>query len=808
MKILKLFRVGLPLIWVLCPFALGQESAQDSPEVAETLAAPGDTATAMSCAQVEARLADSSRKLEERRPILQSRLAEIEKALDALEAESERLSLAELTLRRQTYRTERTALQDELKFITDVASAWQAALDDCKRRMEFVDRLQRETGGEVPAPAEGEREALRQQLQQVRSSAANLETEQEGRAKRLEALKDIPTDAEAFVRFAMEAELSDLRARAQRALQQGARLDAEAAWIQARLAREPAVAPATAPATAPVPPPPPATATAPAGETDRAEVETIQRRAEATEREARDQLGYYRRRLAEIEQRVTANRDAGRPMLYLELERAYFQRLVDYERRRLEQAELEQRAARELNAVAQLDETLRGVLAEVELLRERRDELTREQRHTQADAFHESANNAQQRSAEFLRRTEVESEAVKVVRQLLPQLDAVEAAMIERLRQAEGDDATIISNHLPSFRRQLDVERQQIELHVATLRNIVFALTRQATLNEKLASAYRQAAEILVPPQPPFFERHRKVINAFGILLGILIATQVTKLLVWGTREGIQFANGRYLHKQISTKRISTLLGFASSILRLFIWVFGLIWILEVFGISPAATSGALGLIGLILAGMFQQIVIDFVKGIDIIAGRHYNVGDFVEVDGKMGHVIDLNVKHTRIRTMSGQEFNIPNSRCVPSRCFPDGYVNNYVDITLAEAGQVASAKIRIAEICAALNQRLEPIRKEPDLVRRFDGPGDRVTLRYRVSLLPGAEWVLNDYLIPEVKKSLATAEIPLVGEPTYFFINRIDTFRKLFSRTLSEEEIVREVKHVAPDLPDTPKGA
>jgi hypothetical protein len=40
---------------------------------------------------------------------------------------------------------------------------------------------------------------------------------------------------------------------------------------------------------------------------------------------------------------------------------------------------------------------------------------------------------------------------------------------------------------------------------------------------------------------------------------------------------------------------------------------------------------------------------------------------------------VDFNVKYTRIRSLSGQEFNIPNSRCVPSRRFPDGFVSNYV---------------------------------------------------------------------------------------------------------------------------------
>src|SRR5690606_11182573 len=133
---------------------------------------------------------------------------------------------------------------------------------------------------------------------------------------------------------------------------------------------------------------------------------------------------------------------------------------------------------------------------------------------------------------------------------------------------------------------------------------------------------------------------------------------------------------------RFSPKRVETLINFTSSIVRVFMWIFAVILVLAEFDIDPARTTGVIGVFGLLLAGMFQQLVIDFVKGLDILTGRHYNVGDFVELDGKTGHVIDFTVKHTRIRTPSGQEYNLPNSKCIPSRRFPEGYVDNYIDIT------------------------------------------------------------------------------------------------------------------------------
>jgi len=239
--------------------------------------------------------------------------------------------------------------------------------------------------------------------------------------------------------------------------------------------------------------------------------------------------------------------------------------------------------------------------------------------------------------------------------------------------------------------------------------------------------------------------------------------------------------------------------SFFGSSVKLCVWVFAVVFVLNQFGIDPAQSTGAIGLIGLIMAGMFREIVVDFVKGFDILAGRHYLVGDFVEVDGRGGHVVDFNVKHTRIRTLSGQEVNIPNSRSVPSRRFPDGFVDNLVDVTFHTRADARRAQSAFAPGCHALIRRIEPLREEPVGVRRIAGARGPVTLRYRVRVLPGCDWVVRDYFVPMVKEAVATEGLTLASEPTYYFMNRVEVFRKLFSRELTEEEITREVAEEPP---------
>ena len=96
--------------------------------------------------------------------------------------------------------------------------------------------------------------------------------------------------------------------------------------------------------------------------------------------------------------------------------------------------------------------------------------------------------------------------------------------------------------------------------------------------------------------------------------------------------------------------------------------------------------------------------------------------------------------------------------------------------------------------VCDDLNQRIEPIRDEPALADRFGGPRGQVTLRYLVRVLPGTEWVIKDHFIPAARHELAQQGVELAAEPTFCFINRVETFRKLFNRQLTEEEIIHEV--------------
>jgi hypothetical protein len=241
------------------------------------------------------------------------------------------------------------------------------------------------------------------------------------------------------------------------------------------------------------------------------------------------------------------------------------------------------------------------------------------------------------------------------------------------------------------------------------------------------------------------------------------------------------------------TRRVDTIVAFIRSIAYFALTIMLVFFTLNAIfpSFNPLAATGALSIVALILTGMFKDVVVDVVKGLDILLGAHYDIGDFIEVGDASGHVVDFQLKYTKLRTASGEQVVLNNAKCIPSKCFRSGYVVNYVDIPLADAGDESAARDVVQRASAELNQLVEAVRDTPSYFRAFPLPATGgVLIRYQISVLPGARWVLDDGYLPLLDRSLEAASIPLSGGITSFHMNDVETFRKLFDRTLTEAEI------------------
>lgn len=233
-------------------------------------------------------------------------------------------------------------------------------------------------------------------------------------------------------------------------------------------------------------------------------------------------------------------------------------------------------------------------------------------------------------------------------------------------------------------------------------------------------------------------------------------------------------------------QRIETIMAFVRSVVYFAIALLALMYSLRAMfpGFDPATATGALSILALILTGMFRDVVVDVVKGLDILLGRHYGVGDYIRVGNFAGYVTDFQLKYTKLRSAGGEEVVLNNAACIPSRRFPDGFVANFVDIPLANAADEQRARAAIDSIGNVLVKLLEAVKEPPRFERAYADPqAGFLMLRYSIRVLPGADWVLTDRYLPMIKGALDRLQIALAHDPKYFFMNEVAQFRALFQK-------------------------
>lgn len=139
------------------------------------------------------------------------------------------------------------------------------------------------------------------------------------------------------------------------------------------------------------------------------------------------------------------------------------------------------------------------------------------------------------------------------------------------------------------------------------------------------------------------------------------------------------------------------------------VYAVGLLIGLQSMGISIAPILTALGVGGLATALALQPTLANLFSGIQIIASRTINPGDFVRLDsGEEGHVVDINWRTTTIRSLPNSLVLVPNSRLsnavVTNHNYPDR------EIAVAVSGQVAygSDLSRVEQVVAEVGAQVQ----------------------------------------------------------------------------------------------------
>ena len=112
-----------------------------------------------------------------------------------------------------------------------------------------------------------------------------------------------------------------------------------------------------------------------------------------------------------------------------------------------------------------------------------------------------------------------------------------------------------------------------------------------------------------------------------------------------------------------SSRHFDNTMGrFLANVVRYGILALTIIFVLQNFGFQTASLVALMGAAGLAIGLAMQGVLTGVASGVMLVIFRPIKVGDFVEVNGKMGTVMDISIFTTELATVDNVQVIMPNT--------------------------------------------------------------------------------------------------------------------------------------------------
>ena len=135
--------------------------------------------------------------------------------------------------------------------------------------------------------------------------------------------------------------------------------------------------------------------------------------------------------------------------------------------------------------------------------------------------------------------------------------------------------------------------------------------------------------------------------------------------------------------------------GFFKQLVRISIYVIGIIMAAQSLEINTSSLVTLLGVVSLAFSLSLQNILTNVFSGIMLLITKPFVTGDYIEVSGIKGTVAGISLMRTKIRTADNKVELIPNSDVASQRISNySGETRRRVDITVSADYKASTAQV------------------------------------------------------------------------------------------------------------------
>ncbi len=254
-------------------------------------------------------------------------------------------------------------------------------------------------------------------------------------------------------------------------------------------------------------------------------------------------------------------------------------------------------------------------------------------------------------------------------------------------------------------------------------------------------------------------------------LYGIDWSRVIVALLVLGIGISISLLIKRIVYR-ITIKFMPRDIG--GILAKITYYILVIIVVISAFGVLGIDLTGVVlagGILGIILGFALQSVTSNFVSGLFLFWERPLKIGDLVEIDGRIGRVVDISIMSTRIVGLDGVLIRIPNEKVFQAVISnPSKTIARRIDLVvgISYSSDAEKAYSVIREI--VMKHPFVLVYPEPDIFVEELGDSS-VNIRVRV-WAPTSEWYnVKKELLWSIKKALDQAgiEIPFPQHDLWF---------------------------------------
>lgn len=148
-----------------------------------------------------------------------------------------------------------------------------------------------------------------------------------------------------------------------------------------------------------------------------------------------------------------------------------------------------------------------------------------------------------------------------------------------------------------------------------------------------------------------------------GVAISAIFFMILRALIIFVVGKYIIGAMIKQLSKILQKKSVDPMLqGFSISIIRVLLIFVLIMAILQTFGVETTSLIAVLGAASLAVGLALQGNLSNLASGVMLVALKPFNVGDFTEVGGVSGTIVEIGIFHSTLKTVDNKKILVPNS--------------------------------------------------------------------------------------------------------------------------------------------------